>query len=93
VSPPFLSQPSCVHASSALGLSFYDRPLQEDFNDQCFAFRTMFVPKIVSKKGQADCAIEFIRADPPEAQSLVETGFVSGKLKSRSSDRKTSDDR
>jgi len=50
---------------------FDDSLSQEGFNDPRFAFRMVFVPKIVNKKGQADRAIEFIRADSPEAQGLV----------------------
>ncbi len=51
-------------------VNFDDAIPDEEFNDQRYSYRVMYIPKIVNKKGQADRVIEFIAADSPEAQGL-----------------------
>lgn len=43
---------------------------EEDFRSPHYSYRLLFVPKLTSKKGQADKAIEFISADSPIAQAV-----------------------
>ncbi len=40
------------------------------FNNPRYSYRVLYVPKITSKKGQADRVIEFIPANSPEAAGL-----------------------
>lgn len=42
----------------------------EELNSERFAFRMLFVPKLVGKKGQADEVIEFLRPHSEIAQSV-----------------------
>lgn len=49
----------------------FDAELSEDdFNSPRFAYRVIFVPKLVNHKGQADHVVEFVRADSELAKSL-----------------------
>lgn len=49
----------------------FDQELSEgDFNDSRFAYRVLFVPKTVNRKGQADKVIEFIPADSEVAKGM-----------------------
>lgn len=50
--------------------AFDDGLTEQEFNDSRFAYRVLYVPKIVNKKGQADKVIEFIKADSPAAQHI-----------------------
>ena len=42
----------------------------DELNSERFAFRMLFVPKLVARPGQADEVIEFLKADSELAQSL-----------------------
>ena len=49
----------------------FDNELTEDeLNSERFAFRMLFLPKLVGKRGQADEVIEFIRADSEIARAV-----------------------
>jgi hypothetical protein len=49
----------------------FDSQLTEDeLNSERFAFRMLFVPKLVGKPGQADEVIEFLRPDSEVAQAV-----------------------
>jgi len=50
--------------------AFHDRLTAEEQADPHFAFRVAFVPRVVSRPGSADEAIEFIRADSVEAAEI-----------------------
>lgn len=50
--------------------SFDDTIPDDEFNDPRYAYRVLYIPKMVNKKGQADKVIEFIPADSPEAKGL-----------------------
>lgn len=50
--------------------SFEDTMTSEDYNNTAFAYRVIFVPKTVNRKGQADSVIEFISADSEMAKGL-----------------------
>ena len=50
--------------------NFDDSISDEEFNDSRYAYRVLYIPKLVNKKGQADKVIEFIPADSPEAAGL-----------------------
>jgi hypothetical protein len=52
-------------------INSFDANLSEsEFNDPRFAYRVLFVPKTVNRKGQADKVIEFIRADSELAKDV-----------------------
>jgi hypothetical protein len=52
-------------------VSFFERELTDsEFNSIKFAYRVLFVPKVVSKKGQADRVIEFVKPDSELAESV-----------------------
>ncbi|WP_438393624.1 DUF3644 domain-containing protein [Caballeronia sp. DA-9] len=52
-------------------INAFDAKLTEDvFNDPRFAYRVLFVPKSVNKKGQADKVIEFIKSDSDLAKDV-----------------------
>lgn len=49
----------------------FDKSLSEDeYSSQKYAYRILFVPKTVNKKGQADHVIEFIKHDSPLAATI-----------------------
>ena len=49
----------------------FENGLTEDqYNDQHYAYRILYVPKVVNKKSQADEVVEFVRADSDEAAEL-----------------------
>lgn len=49
----------------------FDSDLSEaDINSDHFAYRMLFVPKLVGKRGQADELIEFVKADSEIAKSV-----------------------
>ena len=43
---------------------------EEEFDNPRYSYRILFVPKTANRKGQADRAIEFIKADSPLAASV-----------------------
>jgi hypothetical protein len=49
---------------------FDDELTADELNNERFAFRMLFVPKLVGKKGQADEVIEFLKPDSEIAQSI-----------------------
>lgn len=52
-------------------INAFDSELTEaEFNDPRFAYRVLFVPKTVNRKGQADKVIEFIKADSELAKDV-----------------------
>ena len=58
------------HNVEAVRASFEDGLTEEQYNDQSYAYRVLFVPKIVNKKAQADEVVEFVPAGSDEAASL-----------------------
>ncbi|TRZ53067.1 DUF3644 domain-containing protein [bacterium] len=49
----------------------FDETLSEqEYNSHRFAYRMIFVPKIVNRKGQSDQVIEFVRADSELAKQV-----------------------
>lgn len=42
----------------------------EEFSNQKYAYRILFVPKTANRKGQADRVIEFVRSDSPLAEAI-----------------------
>ena len=49
----------------------FDEALTEDeFGNQKYAYRILFVPKTANHKGQADRVVEFVKSDSPLAQAL-----------------------
>lgn len=50
--------------------SFDDALSEEQFNNPRYAYRVLFIPKTVNKKGQADKVIEFVKADSDLARGL-----------------------
>ena len=54
----------------AVRASLEDELTEQQYNDQSYAYRVLFVPKIINKKAQADEVVEFVRADSEEAVSL-----------------------
>lgn len=50
--------------------NFDDSITEEEFSDQRYAYRVLYIPKTVNRKGQADKVIEFVPADSPEAKGL-----------------------
>lgn len=50
--------------------AFDSRLSETEISSERFAFRMLFIPKLVGKPGQADEVIEFIRADSEIAQSV-----------------------
>ena len=54
----------------AVRASFEDGLTEEQYNDQNYAYRVLFVPKVVNKKAQADEVVEFVPADSDEAVLL-----------------------
>lgn len=49
----------------------FDGPLsEEEFNNERYAYRVIFVPKLVNRKGQADRTIEFIKAGTEQAEEM-----------------------
>ena len=59
--------PAHIEAARA---SFEDDLTEEQYNDQHYAYRILYVPKVVSKKTQADDVVEFVRADSEEAAEI-----------------------
>ncbi len=57
---------------NAVRASFEDGLSEEQYNDPNYAYRVLFVPKIVNKKAQADEVVEFVKADSDEAATLNE---------------------
>ena len=54
----------------AVRASLEDGLTEQQYNDQSYAYRVLFVPKIINRKAQADEVVEFVRADSEEAVSL-----------------------
>ena len=50
--------------------AFDDTLSADELNDKRFAFRMLFVPRLVGKPGQADEVIEFIKSDSDIARSV-----------------------
>ena len=58
-------------------LQDFDATLDEtDFQSPCFSYRTIFIPKLVNHRGQADRAIEFIGADSELAKEVDKQYWV-----------------
>lgn len=55
---------------SAYITAFESGLTEEEFNNQAFAYRVFFVPKLANHKGQADEVIEFIKADSELANQV-----------------------
>lgn len=52
-------------------ISTFDSALNDDeYADQRYAYRILFVPKTANSKGQADRVIEFIKSDSPLAEGI-----------------------
>lgn len=51
-------------------LDFDSALSDEDFANPKYAYRILFVPKTVNKRGQADKVIEFVKSDSPLAEGL-----------------------
>lgn len=67
VSPPANALPASLQSF----ISRFDSGLTDDeMNSQRFAFRMLFIPKLVGKAGQADEVVEFIRADSDIAMQV-----------------------
>ena len=49
---------------------FESKLSEEEFDNPRYSYRILFVPKTANRKGQADRAIEFIKADSPLAASV-----------------------
>lgn len=49
---------------------FDDNLSDEEFGDQRYAYRVLFVPKTANRKGQADHVIEFVKSDSPLADAV-----------------------
>jgi len=55
----------------------FDGKLSDDeYNSPKYAYRVIFVPKLVNHKGQADRVIEFIKSDSPLAKDINPTYTV-----------------
>ncbi len=50
--------------------NFDNQLTDEEYNDEKYAYRILFVPKTANRKGQADRVIEFVKADDPIASTL-----------------------
>lgn len=50
--------------------NFDDSITEEEYNDQRYAYRVLFVPKMVNSKGQADRVIEFLPANSAIVEEL-----------------------
>jgi hypothetical protein len=50
--------------------SFDDDLSQKEYNSPEYAYRVLFVPKLVNHKGQADKVIEFVKSDSPLAEGI-----------------------
>jgi hypothetical protein len=44
---------------------------QDEFDDERFAYRLIFTRKVVSKKGQADRAVEFVKPGEPGSEDIA----------------------
>jgi hypothetical protein len=42
----------------------------EEFSNQKYAYRILFVPKTANRKGQADRVVEFVKSDSPLAEAI-----------------------
>ena len=54
----------------AVRASIEDGLTEEEYNDQHYAYRVLYVPKVVNKKSQADEVVEFVPAESDEAAEL-----------------------
>ena len=50
--------------------SYINGLTDEEFNNPKFAYRVLFVPKLVNRKGQADRVIDFVKSDSPLAANI-----------------------
>ncbi|QFR43754.1 DUF3644 domain-containing protein [Sulfurimonas xiamenensis] len=50
--------------------TFDDDLSTEEYNSPEYAYRVLFVPKLVNHKGQADKVIEFVKSDSPLAKGI-----------------------
>lgn len=50
--------------------TFDERLSDQDFASPKYAYRILFVPKTVNRKGQADRVIEFVKSDSPLAEAV-----------------------
>lgn len=49
---------------------FDNQLTDEEYNDEKYAYRILYVPKTANRKGQADKVIEFVKADDPIASTV-----------------------
>ena len=54
----------------AVRASFENGLTEDQYNDQHYAYRVLYVPKVVNKQSQADEVVEFVRADSDETAEL-----------------------
>ena len=54
----------------AMRASFEDDLTEEEYKDPHYAYRVLFVPKVVGKKAQADEVVEFIKAGSEQADEI-----------------------
>lgn len=50
--------------------SFDEALSDEEFSNQKYAYRILFVPKTANRKGQADRVVEFVKSDSPLAEAI-----------------------
>ena len=66
-----IKEVSQLPSNIASYISEFDESISdEEFNSPQYAYRVLYLRKIVNKKGQADEVIEFLSEDSPEAQGL-----------------------
>jgi len=61
------SLPANIEAARA---SLEDKMTEEEYADPHYAYRVMYVPKIVNKKAQADEVVQFIAASPDQLDEI-----------------------
>ena len=65
----FASKDAPAHIESVRA-NFENGLTEDQYNDQHYAYRVLYVPKVVNKQSQADEVVEFVRADSDEAAEL-----------------------
>jgi Domain of unknown function (DUF3644) len=59
----------------AMRASFEDKISDDQYRDQSYAYRVLFVPKNVNKKAQADQVVEFVKYGSEEADEMNRVYF------------------
>ena len=54
----------------AVRAHYEDALTDAEYNDPHYAYRVLFVPKVVNKKGQADAVMEFVKVGSEEADAI-----------------------